>query len=57
MKQIDILEEIIVDNFDLRPGCIIQELGLDKPIFRKTAAYGHFGRPEFPWEQCKELKM
>ncbi|CBK20829.2 uncharacterized protein [Blastocystis hominis] len=51
------LVKIIVDNFDLRPGCIIQELGLDKPIFQKTAAYGHFGRPEFPWEQCKELKM
>ena len=51
------LVKIIVDNFDLRPGCIIQELGLDKPIFRQTAAYGHFGRAEFPWEQCKELKM
>ena len=51
------LEKIIVDNFDLRPGCIVQELGLDKPIFKKTAAYGHFGRDEFPWEKCKELKL
>ena len=51
------LVKVIVDNFDLRPGCIVQELGLDKPIFKKTAAYGHFGRDEFPWEKCKQLKL
>ncbi|KAK8820717.1 S-adenosylmethionine synthetase 2 [Blastocystis sp. ATCC 50177/Nand II] len=51
------LVDIINKNFDLRPGCIIRELGLDKPIFKATASYGHFGRDEFPWEKCKELVM
>lgn len=37
--------------FDLRPAAIIKRLNLRRPIFRATAAYGHFGRPEFPWEQ------
>lgn len=45
------LSEIIRENFDLRPYAIIQKLGLRKPVFRKTAAYGHFGRSEFSWEQ------
>jgi S-adenosylmethionine synthetase len=40
-------------HFDLRPGAIIRDLGLRKPIYRKTAAYGHFGRDDvqFPWEK------
>ena len=40
-------------EIDLRPGAIIRDLGLRKPIFRQTAAYGHFGRDdiEFPWER------
>jgi S-adenosylmethionine synthetase len=38
------------DVFDLRPAAIIRDLGLRKPIFAPTAAYGHFGREEFPWE-------
>ena len=44
---------LINDFFDLRPGAIIRDLGLRKPIYRKTAAYGHFGRDdiEFPWER------
>jgi S-adenosylmethionine synthetase len=44
---------LITDFFDLRPGAIIRDLGLRKPIYRKTAAYGHFGRDdiEFPWER------
>ncbi|MDX9754260.1 MAG: methionine adenosyltransferase [bacterium] len=37
--------------FDLRPSAIIQRLNLRRPIYRATAAYGHFGRPEFPWEK------
>ncbi len=37
--------------FDLRPGAIIRDLDLRRPIYRQTAAYGHFGRAEFPWEQ------
>ncbi|MFZ5879580.1 MAG: methionine adenosyltransferase [Chloroflexota bacterium] len=44
---------LINDHFDLRPGAIIRDLGLRRPIYRKTAAYGHFGRDdiEFPWER------
>ncbi|MFN2121701.1 MAG: methionine adenosyltransferase, partial [Anaerolineales bacterium] len=44
---------IVLEHFDLRPGAIIRDLGLRKPIYRKTAAYGHFGRDdiEFPWER------
>ncbi len=45
------LASIISENFDLRPLAIIEKLGLRKPIFKKTAAYGHFGRDEFPWEK------
>jgi S-adenosylmethionine synthetase len=45
--------ELIWDHFDLRPGAIIRDLNLRRPIYRKTAAYGHFGRDdiEFPWEK------
>jgi S-adenosylmethionine synthetase len=45
--------ELISQHFDLRPGAIIRDLDLRRPIYRKTAAYGHFGRDdiEFPWER------
>ncbi|KAI8097305.1 S-adenosylmethionine synthase [Halteromyces radiatus] len=49
--------EIIKNNFDLRPGVIVKELDLFQPIYQKTAAYGHFGREEFTWDQPKELKF
>eukprot|EP00163_Fabomonas_tropica_P029213 TRINITY_DN618_c0_g1_i4.p2 TRINITY_DN618_c0_g1~~TRINITY_DN618_c0_g1_i4.p2 ORF type:complete len:334 (+),score=115.50 TRINITY_DN618_c0_g1_i4:394-1395(+) len=51
------LLEIVEKNFDLRPGKIIQALGLTRPIFHKTSCYGHFGRndPDFAWEQPKNL--
>lgn len=44
---------LITKNFDLRPGAIIKNLQLRRPIYKKTAAYGHFGRndPDFTWEQ------
>src|SRR5512134_3373852 len=44
---------LISDCFDLRPGAIIRDFDLRRPIYRKTAAYGHFGRDdiEFPWER------
>jgi S-adenosylmethionine synthetase len=44
---------LVEEHFDLRPGAIIRDLGLRKPIFRQTAAYGHFGRDDIdlPWEQ------
>ena len=46
------LVQLIEDNFDLRPGAIIRDLNLRRPIYRATAAYGHFGRNdiEAPWE-------
>merc|ERR1712238_251083 len=51
------LTDVVNKNFDLRPGCIIRDLNLRRPILRKTAAYGHFGRddPDFTWEQAKDL--
>ena len=47
------IAELVDEHFDLRPGAIIRDLGLRKPIYRKTSAYGHFGRDdiEFPWEK------
>jgi len=51
------LLEIIKKNFDLRPGVILRELDLRRPIYRKTAKYGHFGNPAFPWEQPKKLEF
>lgn len=45
------LADLVAKTFDCTPSGIINRFGLRKPIFRKTAAYGHFGRPEFPWEQ------
>eukprot|EP00529_Nitzschia_sp_RCC80_P021846 CAMPEP_0113501478 /NCGR_PEP_ID=MMETSP0014_2-20120614/32978_1 /TAXON_ID=2857 /ORGANISM="Nitzschia sp." /LENGTH=384 /DNA_ID=CAMNT_0000396073 /DNA_START=67 /DNA_END=1221 /DNA_ORIENTATION=- /assembly_acc=CAM_ASM_000159 len=53
------LTKIVEKNFDLRPGAIIKDLDLRRPIFRKTAAYGHFGRddPDFTWEKPKKLEL
>jgi S-adenosylmethionine synthetase len=47
----------VLENFDLRPGAIIRDLNLRRPIFRKTAAYGHFGRDDLdlPWEQTDRV--
>ncbi|MDI1483094.1 methionine adenosyltransferase [Polyangium sp. y55x31] len=47
----EVLEKYILENFDMRPKAIIEQLDLLKPIYRKTAAYGHFGRDEFSWEK------
>ena len=54
------LVRIVKNNFNFRPGNIIKELQLRRPIFQKTAAFGHFGRndPDFTWEQPKmNLKL
>jgi S-adenosylmethionine synthetase len=51
------LLEIVKKNFDLRPGVIIKELDLKRPIYKATSAYGHFGRNEFPWEKVKKLEF
>jgi S-adenosylmethionine synthetase len=47
------LAQLVQDHFDLRPKGIVQMLDLLRPIYTKTAAYGHFGReePEFSWEK------
>lgn len=51
--------ELVKKHFDMRPSGIIETLDLRRPIYKKTAAYGHFGRPEFSWEKtdkAEELK-
>ncbi|XP_069548770.1 S-adenosylmethionine synthase [Brachyistius frenatus] len=49
------LLQIVNKNFDLRPGVIVRELNLKRPIYQQTASYGHFGRAEFSWEVPKKL--
>merc|ERR1711939_30932 len=51
------LTAIILKNWDLRPGAIVKELGLQKPIYGKTAHGGHFGRNDVPWEEVKKLNF
>jgi S-adenosylmethionine synthetase len=50
------LAKIVRANFDFKPLAIIEQLGLRKPIFSKTAAYGHFGKAGLPWEVVKKIK-
>jgi S-adenosylmethionine synthetase len=52
------LEEIVRRHFDFRPRAIIEYLNLRRPIFQKTAAFGHFGRsdPDFTWERTDRVK-
>jgi len=45
------LTDLVVKKFDFRPLAIIERLDLRRPFYRQTAAYGHFGRPNFPWEE------
>lgn len=49
----EVIHRVIADHFDLRPGVIIRDLDLRRPIYRQTAAYGHFGRDDIdvPWER------
>ena len=52
------LLEIVLKNFDLRPGCLVRDLQLKRPIYTKSASYGHFGRScggDFTWETPKDL--
>ncbi len=55
----DKIAALINEYFDLRPGAIIRDLKLRQPIYRKTAAYGHFGRDdiEFPWEKTDKASV
>ncbi len=50
------LADIILKEFDLRPYSIIKTLDLRRPIYKKTAAYGHFGNPDFPWEKLDRVE-
>lgn len=54
----DLIAKAVEEVFDLRPGAIIDALDLRRPIYRKTAAYGHFGRelPEFTWERRDKVE-
>ena len=47
----EVIQSWVILHMDLRPGAIIETLQLRRPIYEKTAAYGHFGREEFPWER------
>ena len=53
------IEELVRDHFDLRPGAIIEDLDLRRPIYRQTAAYGHFGRNDLdlPWERTDKADL
>lgn len=54
----DAVNAAVREVFDLRPAAIIDALGLLKPIYERTAAYGHFGRTDvdFPWEECNKVE-
>ncbi|MEI6306645.1 MAG: methionine adenosyltransferase domain-containing protein, partial [Deltaproteobacteria bacterium] len=53
------LSQLVREVFDMRPRAIIEQLDLLRPIYRKTAAYGHFGRelPEFSWEKTDKAAI
>ncbi|MFS8525050.1 MAG: methionine adenosyltransferase, partial [Limnochordales bacterium] len=52
------IERLVREHFDLRPGIIIRDLELQRPIYRPVAAYGHFGRPDLdlPWERTNKAE-
>ena len=50
-----VIEAAVRSTFDLRPGAIVRDLDLKRPIYKASAAYGHFGRDQFPWEQLAKL--
>ncbi|MDQ6641929.1 MAG: methionine adenosyltransferase [Actinomycetota bacterium] len=54
---VDVIQKAVLEVFDLRPAAIVQDLDLLRPIYAKTAAYGHFGRelPEFTWESTNRV--
>ena len=55
----NVIEQAVKEVFDLRPGAIIRDLKLRRPIFQKTAAYGHFGRQDadFTWEDTNKVEQ
>jgi S-adenosylmethionine synthetase len=54
----EVIHRLIAEHFDLRPGVIIRDLDLRRPIYRQTATYGHFGRDDIdvPWERTDKAK-
>jgi len=54
----EVLRQLVLEHFDLRPKGIVKMLDLLRPIYTKTAAYGHFGRdePEFTWEATDKVE-
>jgi S-adenosylmethionine synthetase len=56
---IGVIDQLINKHFDLRPGAIIQQFDLRRPIYRQTAAYGHFGRTDLdlPWEKTDKAEL
>ena len=55
-EDIDKIYKFVDKNYNFSPDNMIKELGLLKPIYTQTACYGHFGNPDFPWEQIKRIK-
>ena len=55
----ELIEELVSKHFDLRPAAIIRDLGLRRPIYKQTAAYGHFGRTDIdlPWEKTDKAEI
>lgn len=53
------ITELVTRHFDLRPAAIIHHLGLQRPLYRQVAAYGHFGRPDLdlPWERTDKAEL
>ena len=51
--------QLVIENFDMRPRAIIENLNLRRPIYRKTASYGHFGRcdEDFSWEKTDKADV
>jgi S-adenosylmethionine synthetase len=49
------LSEIVRENFDFKPLSIIKKLGLNKPIYKQTTTYGHFGKKNLPWEKIEKI--
>lgn len=52
----DVIMEALMENFDFSVSKMIETLGLRKPIFLKTATYGHYGKDEFPWEKLDKVE-
>ena len=55
----EVIQDLVSQHFDLRPGAIINDMQLRRPIYKQTAAYGHFGRPDLdlPWERIDKAEV